>query len=361
MQQFSREALRAAQLRENRTCLMAVTWLAWPVICTAVAMCAARQSLEAGGGRDSCRVAGVLHLTAGTISSTPAYRQWAETLPGYQLLMSNPGLTPSDLAYQASAKTVARLNLVSPVFFPLPYVFRDPPTTEQPVPSRCTAERGHDERQQAVPQTPPLAVPRRSSNTVPEAVQYPAVQSGRQRTVTDAVPLPRPSDPPAPPPGRGRSVPLCRACSTVSGTIPKGDDAACVQSGGPPHDSGPVASATDRNVGTGGERGSLSNSVPCENEAHGLFLESRGRGLPCLEACRCTSAREPAQDAAGGKLVSALPFITLSGGTAEDPLKVTVDRGLCREALDPGETLPVPVSAPWRCQDARFERGNVSM
>lgn len=308
--------------------------------------------LTRGRGRDPCRVAGVLHLTTYTISSTPAYRQWAETLPGFQVMLANPALTPSDLAYQSSAKHVARLNLVSPVVFPLPYVFRHRPSAEQCGPSPCTEEHGTEQVQQDVLQTPPSAATRQSGSTASERVHL-AVQSLRDCTAPDkaALQLPShaPASPSAPPSGCGRSVLLGRACSTICGTVPQGDHGARLPTGGPTHNNTPTASARDRDGAKGEERGSLSHAAPCKANADKVALASGGDRLRCLEGCRCIGAGEPlpqlADDAAGGKVVSAVPFVSLSGGTAEDPLEITVDRGLCREDLDPGETPPVLLSS----------------
>ena len=69
------------------------------------------------------RVAAVIHLTPAGVAANPAYRKWASALPGLQILpcaLATPGHPGTGLGFGASARTVAKLNLVSQQLFPLP-------------------------------------------------------------------------------------------------------------------------------------------------------------------------------------------------------------------------------------------------
>lgn len=75
-----------------------------------------------------------MHLTSPGAASSPGYLKWAAQLPGPQIMpcaLASAERPGAGLGFQASARTLAKLNLVSPQLFPLPAccqpAHRDPP------------------------------------------------------------------------------------------------------------------------------------------------------------------------------------------------------------------------------------------
>ncbi|KAL3150884.1 hypothetical protein ABBQ32_000634 [Trebouxia sp. C0010 RCD-2024] len=63
------------------------------------------------------RVAGIVHLTRGSLATTGAYTKWIKSLPGQQIVL-NGG---NQHIFQSALRATARLNLLSPAVFPLPF------------------------------------------------------------------------------------------------------------------------------------------------------------------------------------------------------------------------------------------------
>ncbi|CAL5221692.1 g3928 [Coccomyxa viridis] len=63
-----------------------------------------------------------LHLTDVSGSSLSHYQAWAQSLPGMQVLFNSSPDSPADgLGYLAAARSLIRLNTISPALFPLPH------------------------------------------------------------------------------------------------------------------------------------------------------------------------------------------------------------------------------------------------
>ena len=65
----------------------------------------------------------MIHLTPPGVAASEKYRAWAAQLPGPQILpcaLASARRPGTGLGFQASARTLAKLNLVSPQLFPLP-------------------------------------------------------------------------------------------------------------------------------------------------------------------------------------------------------------------------------------------------
>ena len=141
------------------------------------------------------RVSVVIHLTPAGVAANPAYRKWASALPGLQILpcaLATPAHPGTGLGFGASARTVAKLNLVSPQLFPLPACCRPAIITgpaEEPltaVPSRVesTLSTCAVTAEPAVVHEPTEAIPTAAFESVTAAVPAvilasPPVSNGR--------------------------------------------------------------------------------------------------------------------------------------------------------------------------------------
>eukprot|EP00884_Botryococcus_braunii_P016938 jgi/Botrbrau1/3928/Bobra.0365s0004.1 len=292
------------------------------------------------------RVAAVLHLTPQTLSSTEAYRQWTESLPGRQVLLTNPSPAPADLAYRACAKTLIKLNRISPVVFPLPHVL--------PVACSTVLSAGQHVPHSPSAPTTSLSGPIACSKANPAGKVTTTFESGTllgssectsrgcvQSCVLDtAVPQQSPVSP------------LQLYSPTSATAAVQGQACGPVLAVGLPCDSGctsPVGTAA------GGAACSVPHAVPCgcgvanearrEGEANGAVwagpdlaggLEDKdSRSSMCARVAKIGMVVDDVSGTASGSAVSAEPFLTLSCGSSS-PVEITLDRHLCRDALDPG-------------------------
>ncbi|KAL0053601.1 hypothetical protein WJX82_008144 [Trebouxia sp. C0006] len=70
------------------------------------------------------RCAGVVHLSSPEISSKGAYIRWSKSLPGQQVMLNGGKLH----IFQSAMRATARLHLLSPAVFPLPFGAKVPPS-----------------------------------------------------------------------------------------------------------------------------------------------------------------------------------------------------------------------------------------
>ncbi|KAK9853084.1 hypothetical protein WJX84_003438 [Apatococcus fuscideae] len=69
---------------------------------------------------DADKVISCMHLSREEVLADPQYEVWMRSLPGRQVVMGSNEGHGGDYGYLSSARTLIRLNLLSPRFFPLP-------------------------------------------------------------------------------------------------------------------------------------------------------------------------------------------------------------------------------------------------